>query len=139
MDGQTAAHPKITPQVPFPSRRLGPSRYPQPASGPLRPPSGPPAQQRPPEEKPLASRGHLKKNRSATPLTEEEIKLALSKSSPSSAPGQHGIPYSLCKRVNFINPAILLQLLSPLVPFGYHPPSLKTTNGVAMNKPGKAS
>jgi len=81
----------------------------------------------------------LKKNPSATPLTKQEIKLALSRSSPSSAPGPDGIPYTVWKWVNFINPEILLELLSPLVAFGYHPPSLKTANGVVLDKPGKAS
>jgi len=92
-----------------------------------------------PPKDPLPSRGPLKKNPSATPLTEEEIKLALSKSSPSSAPGPDGIPYSVWKRVNLINPAILLELLYPLVAFGYHPPSLKSANRVVLDKPGKAS
>jgi len=92
-----------------------------------------------PTKDPLPSRGRLKKNPSASPLTEEEIKLALSKSSTSSAPGPDGIPYSVWKRVNLINPAILLGLLSPLVAFGYHPPSLKSSNGVVLDKPGKAS
>jgi len=92
-----------------------------------------------PPKDPLPSRGRLKKNPSATPLTEEESKLALSKSSPISAPGLDGIPYSVWNRVNLINPAILLELLSPLVAFGYHPPSLKTANGVVLDKPGKAS
>jgi len=32
-----------------------------------------------------------------------------------------------------------LELLSPLVAFGYHPPSLKTANRVVLDKPGKAS
>jgi len=35
-----------------------------------------------PPKDPLPSRGHLKRNPCATPLTEEEIKLALSRSSP---------------------------------------------------------
>jgi len=92
-----------------------------------------------PPKNPLPNRGRLKKNPSATPLTKEEIKLALSKCSPSSAPGPDGIPYSVWKRVNLINPTILLELLSPLVTFEYHPPSLKTANGVVLDKPGKAS
>ena len=61
-----------------------------------------------PPKDPLPGRGCLRRNPSATPLTAEEIKLALSKS-------------------------------SPLVAFGYHPPSLKTANGVVLEKPGKAS
>jgi len=88
---------------------------------------------------PLPTRGRLNKNPSATPLTSEEIKLAVSKSSPSSAPGPDGVPYSVWKKLNLVNPAIILELLSPLVAFGYHPPSLKTANGVVLHKPGKAS
>ena len=42
------------------------------------------------------------------------------------------------KKVNLINPSIILDLLSPLVAFGYHPPRLKTANGVVLDKPGKA-
>ena len=92
-----------------------------------------------PPKDPLPGRGRLKKNPSATPLTGEEIKLALSRSSSSSALGPDGIPYSVWKKVNLINTAILLDLLSSLVAFGYHPPSLKTANGGVLNKPGKAS
>jgi len=33
----------------------------------------------------------------------------------------------------------LLELLSPLVAFGYEPPSRKTANGVVLDKPYKAS
>ena len=32
-----------------------------------------------------------------------------------------------------------MDLLSPLVAFGYHPPLLKTANGVVLAKPGQAS
>jgi len=92
-----------------------------------------------PPKDPLPSRGQLKRHHSAAPLTEEEIRLALSKSSPSSAPGPDGIPYSVWKKVNLINPSIIVELLSPLVAFGYHPPSLKNANGVVLDKPGKAS
>jgi len=49
------------------------------------------------------------------------------------------VPYSVWKKVNLGNPTIILELLSPLVAFGYHPPSLKTANGVVLDKPGKAS
>jgi len=87
----------------------------------------------------MPSRGHLTRNPSAPPLTKDEVRLALSKSSPSSAPGPDGVPYSVWKRVNYINPTIILELLSPLVAFGYHPLSLKTANGVVLDKPGKAS
>jgi len=91
-----------------------------------------------PPKDPLPGRGRLKKNPSATPLTKEEIRLTLSKSSPSSAPGADSIPYSVWKKVKLVNPTILLDLLSPLIDLGYHPPSLKTANGVILDKPGKA-
>jgi len=91
-----------------------------------------------PPKDPLPSRGRLKRNPSAAPLTSEEIKLALSKSSPSSAPGPDGVPYLVWKRVNLVNPTIVLRLLSPLVAFGYHPPSLKTAKGVVLDKAAKA-
>ena len=92
-----------------------------------------------PPKDPLPTRGGLKRNPSAAPLMAEEIKLALSRSSPSSAPGPDGVPYSVWKKVNLVSPTIILELLSPLVAFGYHPPSLKTANGVVLDKPGKAS
>ena len=41
--------------------------------------------------------------------------------------------------MNAIKPDILLDLLSPLVTFGYHPPCLKHANGVVLDKPGKPS
>jgi len=41
--------------------------------------------------------------------------------------------------VNKINPSILLQILAPLVLLGYHPASLKSSNGVVLDKPGKPS
>jgi len=87
----------------------------------------------------LPSSGRLKKNPSATPLSKDQITHTLSKSSPSSALGPDGVPYSVWKRVNLIHPSIILDLLSPLVAFGYHPPTLKTANGVVLDKSGKAS
>jgi len=42
------------------------------------------------------------------PLTKKEIAHALSKSWALSAPGPNGIPYLTWKRVNAINPLILL-------------------------------
>jgi len=92
-----------------------------------------------PPKDPLPGRGRLYKNPSSPPLTSEKIRLSRSKSSPSSAPGPDGVPYSVWKKDNLINPTIILELLSPLVAFGYHPPSLKAANGVVLDKPGKAS
>ena len=92
-----------------------------------------------PPKDPLPDRGRLKNNPSATPITKTEIKLALSKSSLSSAPDPNGIPYAVWKKINLINPAIILELLDLLVAFCYHPPSLKTANGVVQDKPSKAS
>ena len=73
------------------------------------------------------------------PLTKEEIAQALSKSSPSSAPGPDEVPYLVWKKVNHYNPEILPSLLAPLVEEGYHPPCLKHANGVVLDKPGKPS
>ena len=89
-----------------------------------------------PELPPL---GRLHRHSSAVPLTKEEIAAALAKSSPSSAPGPNGVPYSVWKKVNTANPSLLLDLLAPLVAFGYHPTSLKHANGVVLDKPGKPS
>jgi len=85
----------------------------------------------------LPDRGRLQKISSAVPLSKDEITHPRSKSSPPSAPGPDRIPYSGWKKVNLINPTIILDLLSPLVAFGYHPPSLKSANGVVLDKPGK--
>ena len=41
--------------------------------------------------------------------------------------------------MNNVKPAILLDLLSPLVTFSYHPLCLKHANGVILDKPGKPS
>jgi len=81
----------------------------------------------------------LRPHRSATPLTAEEIAAALSKCSPTSALGPDGVPYSTWKQVNKINPSILLHILAPLVLMEYHPASLKSSNGVVLDKPGKPS
>ena len=90
----------------------------------------------PPKPK-LPPRGRLHRNHSAVPLTKEEIADALAKSSLSSAPGPDGVPYSVWKKVNTVNPNLLLDLLVPLVAFGYHPTTLKHANGVVLDKPGK--
>jgi len=71
----------------------------------------------------------LRPQSSAPPLPKQEIAHAPCKSSSSSAPGHDGIPYLTPKRVNGINPSILLKILSPLVSLGYHLASLKGPNG----------
>jgi len=92
-----------------------------------------------PPMEPFSPPPRLRPDRSATPLTTEEIATALSKCSPTSAPGPDGIPYSVWKQVNKVNPTVLLHLLAPLVLLGYHPASLKGSNGVVLDKPGKPS
>ena len=87
----------------------------------------------------LPTQGRLHQHASAVPLTKEEVAAALAKSSPSSATGPDGVPYSVWKSVNVFNPSLLLDLLAPLVAFGYHPTTLKHANGVVLDKPGKAS
>jgi len=92
-----------------------------------------------PPKEPFCPPPRLRPNRSAPPLTTDEIATALSKCSPTLAPGPDGIPHSTWKQVNKINPSILLHILSPLVLLGYHPTSLKSSNGVVLDKPGKPS
>jgi len=58
---------------------------------------------------------------------------------PDFGPGADGIPYSTWKHVNKINPSILLQIHGPLVLLGHDPASLKSSNGVVLDKPGKPS
>jgi len=58
---------------------------------------------------------------------------------PDFAPGPDEIPYSTWKQVNKINPSILLHILALLGLLGYHPASLKSSNGVVLDKPGKPS
>jgi len=92
-----------------------------------------------PPKEPFSPLPRLRPHNSVQSLTTEEIAAALSKCSPTSAPGPDGIPYSTWKQVNKINPSILLQILAPLVLLGYHPASLKSSNGVVLDKPGKPS
>ena len=92
-----------------------------------------------PPKEPFSQPPRLRPNKSAPPLTTDEIAAAVSKSSPTSAPGPDGIPDSTWKQVNKVNPSILLDILAPLVLLGYHPASLKGSNGVVLDKPGKPS
>ena len=87
----------------------------------------------------LPPRSRLHCNPAAVPLTKEEIAAALAKSSPSSAPGPNRVPYSVWKKVNTMNPNLLLDLLALLLTFWYHPTSLKHANGVVLDKPRKPS
>jgi len=90
-------------------------------------------------KEPFSQPPRLRPNKSAPPLTTDEIAEALFKCSPTAAPGPDEIPYSTWKQVNKINPSILLHILAPLVLLGYHRASLKSSNGVVLDKPGKPS
>ena len=92
-----------------------------------------------PPKEPFSPPPRLRPDKKAPPLTKEEIATALSKCSPTSAPGPDGIPYFTWKQANRENPSILLQSLSPIVSLGYHPASLKGSNGIVLDKPGKPS
>jgi len=92
-----------------------------------------------PPKEPFSPPPRLRPHRSGFPLTTDEIAAALSQCSTTSAPGPDGIPYSVWKQINKINPAILVHILAPLVLLGYHPASLKSSNGVVLDKPGKPS
>jgi len=72
-------------------------------------------------------------------LTTEEIESTLAKCSLTLASGPDGIPYSTRKQVNKINPMILRQTIALLVSLGCHPASLKGSNWVVLDKPGKPS
>ena len=73
------------------------------------------------------------------PLSQDEVALALSKSSSSSVSGPDTISYDVWKRVHRLCPTLLTDLLSPLLQYGSHPSSLKRANGIVLDKPGKAS
>jgi len=60
-----------------------------------------------PPKDPLPRRGRLERNPSAAPLTTGGVKLALSKASPFSAPAPEGVPYSVWKEVNLVNPTVM--------------------------------
>jgi len=92
-----------------------------------------------PPKEPFSPPPRLRPHMSAIPLTTDEIAAALAKCSPTSAPGPDGITYSVWKQINKVNPAILLCIVAPLVLLGYHPTSLKSSNRVVLNKPGKPS
>ena len=92
-----------------------------------------------PPKEPFSPPPRLTQYKKTPPLTKEEILTALSKCSPTSASGPDGIPYSTWKQVNKINPSVLLDTLSPLGSLGYHPASLKGSNGIVLDKPGKPS
>jgi len=92
-----------------------------------------------PPKEPFSPPPRLRPHKSVPPLTTDEIAAALSKCSLTSAPGPEEIPYSTWKKVNKINPSILLLVLAPLVLLGYHPASLKGSNSVLLDKPGKPS
>ena len=90
-----------------------------------------------PAKEPFSPPLKLQPDKKPPPLPNKEIATALSKCSPTSAPGPDGIPYSTWKQVNRENPSILIQILSPLGSLGYHPPSLKGSNLIVLDKPGK--
>jgi len=90
-----------------------------------------------PPKQPFSPPPSLRPDQKAHAMTNEEITIPFSKWSPTSAPGPERILYSTWKRVNQINPSVLLQILSPLVSVEYHPASLKGSNGMVLHKPGK--
>jgi len=92
-----------------------------------------------PPREPFSPPPRLRPYKKAPLLTKEEISAALSKCSPTSALVPDGVPYSTWKQVNKINHSLFLQMLSPLVNLGYHPASLKGSNGIMLDKPGKPS
>jgi len=92
-----------------------------------------------PPNEPFSRRLRVRPYKKERPLTKHEIATALSKCSPTSAPGPDRNPYCIWKRVNQINQSVLLEILSPLVSLGYHSASLKGSNGILLNQVGKPS
>jgi len=92
-----------------------------------------------PPKEPFSPPPRLRPHKATPPLPTAEVAAALSKCSWTSAPGPDGIPYSTWKQVNQINPSILLRILAPLVLLGYDPASLKSSNGMGLDKPGTPS
>jgi len=92
-----------------------------------------------PPKEPFAPPPRLRPNKSAPPLTTDEIAAALSKCCSTLALGPDRIPYSTWKQVNKINLSVLLDIHAPLVLLGYHPESLKSSNDVVLDKRGKPS
>lgn len=90
-----------------------------------------------PSKEPTLTPSILRPYKDVAPVSQEEIKLALSRSSNTSAAGPDHIPYGVWKKVNAMNPTLLSTLLSPLLLYGFHPPSLKRANGIVLSKPGK--
>jgi len=74
-----------------------------------------------PPMEPFSPPPTVRPHKAVPPLKTDEIGTALSKCSPTSAPGPDGIHYSKWKEVNRINLSILLLILAPLVLLGYHP------------------
>ena len=66
-----------------------------------------------------------------------EVERALARSSPSWAPGPDTIPNLVWKKINKTAPHLILKLLSPLVSYDFHPPSLKKADGIVLDEPGK--
>jgi len=81
----------------------------------------------------------LPPNKKAPRLTKEQIATTLSQCSPTTAPGPDGIPYFFGNQGKRENPSNLLQILSPLVSLVYHLASLKGSNEIVLDKPGKHS
>jgi endonuclease/exonuclease/phosphatase family metal-dependent hydrolase len=73
--------------------------------------------------------------RTWTPITTDEITLALSTTKNSSAPGPSGIGYETLKWVHQVRPDVLTNLYNTCLDSGTHP--WKEVMVVVINKPGK--
>jgi len=73
------------------------------------------------------------------PLTAQEISRALTRLSNTCAPGPDQIPYSVRKTLYCRKLSLLLPPLNPLLIHCFHPPSLKKSLGLILNKAGKSS
>jgi len=81
----------------------------------------------------------LRLHKGCGPLLPSKISATLWKCSSSSTPGPDTIPYSMWKRVHFMVPQLLRDLLGPLQKGGYYPVAMKKANGIVLDKPGQSS
>jgi len=65
--------------------------------------------------------------------------MALARCLPTSAPGLDKTPNSVWKSIHRVAPLLINALLAPPVSHGFHPPALKMTDGIVLDKPSKPS
>jgi len=70
-------------------------------------------------------------------LAADKVGRALARSSPLSAPGPDKTPNSAWKWIHYVAPHLVHTLLQPLIAYTFHPPAIKTPEGIIFDKSGK--